>query len=603
MADIQDRQMPIEAHGIIGDMRSAALVADSGCVDFFCWPDFDSPSIFSALLDTPQAGVFQLAPDLPEARRQQLYLPDTNVLQTRWLDEQAVVECTDLMPINADVDAAPRLIRNIRVVSGSATIRLRCRVRHDYSRADTLAQIDGDDVLFHAPGQPSLRLSASQPLRIDEHCAVAEFELREGEHAEFVLGATDDPLVAAGACEHCLQETLKYWRRWMKQSNYRGRWREMVHRSALALKLLTSRKHGGIIAAATYGLPEAPGGERNWDYRYTWIRDASFTVYAFMRLGFSEEANAFMRWVRARVDDCSETPAHLRILYSLEGQHHLPETSLKHLSGHGGARPVRIGNEAHEQTQLDIFGELLDAVYLANKYGEAISHEGWKHVVGIVDQVCDSWQQKDVGIWEIRGEEQHFLHSRLMCWVALDRAIRLAQKRSLPAPFARWNDERQAIHDDIWNNFWDQDCGHFVQRIGCQGVDGSMLLMPLMRFVAATDPRWLATLEAIEQQLVRDGMVYRYRTDDGLEGEEGSFMACSFWYVECLARAGRLEKAHLEFEQLLRYANPLGLYAEELDKRGHHLGNTPQALSHLALISAASFLDHRLSGERTTWQP
>ena len=224
-------------------------------------------------------------------------------------------------------------------------------------------------------------------------------------------------------------------------------------------------------------------------------------------------------------------------------------------------------------------------------------------MVGIVDQVCDSWRQKDVGIWEIRGEEQHFLHSRLMCWVALDRAIRLAQKRSLPAPFARWNDERQAIHDDIWNNFWDQDCGHFVQRIGCQDVDGSMLLMPLMRFVAATDPRWLATLEAIEQQLVRDGMVYRYRTDDGLEGEEGSFMACSFWYVECLARAGRLEKAHLEFEQLLRYANPLGLYAEELDRRGHHLGNTPQALSHLALISAASFLDHRLSGERTTWQP
>ncbi len=603
MADIQDRQMPIEAHGIIGDMRSAALVADSGCVDFFCWPDFDSPSIFSALLDTPEAGVFQLAPDLPEARRQQLYLPDTNVLQTRWLDEQAIVECTDLMPINADVDAAPRLIRTIRVVSGHATIRLRCRVRHDYSRADTVAGLEGGDVLFTAPGQPSLRLSASEALEVDDQCAVAEFELREGEHAEFVLGAPDDPLVSAGACEHCRDETVKYWRRWMKQSNYRGRWREMVHRSALALKLLTSRKHGGIIAAATYGLPEAPGGERNWDYRYTWIRDASFTVYAFMRLGFSEEANAFMRWVRDRVEDCSETPAHLRILYSLRGQHHLPESSLDHLAGHGGAKPVRIGNEAHEQTQLDIFGELLDAVYLANKYGEAISHEGWKHVVGIVDQVCDSWQQKDVGIWEIRGEEQHFLHSRLMCWVALDRAIRLAQKRSLPAPFARWNDERQAIHDDIWNNFWDESCGHFVQRIGCQDVDGSMLLMPLMRFVAATDPRWLATLEAIEQQLVRDGMVYRYRTDDGLEGEEGSFMACSFWYVECLARAGRIEKAHLEFEQLLRYANPLGLYAEELDKRGHHLGNTPQALSHLALISAASFLDHRLSGERTTWQP
>lgn len=603
MADIQARQIPIEAHGIIGDMRSAALVADSGCVDFFCWPDFDSPSIFTALLDSPKAGVFQLAPDLPNARRQQLYLPDTNVLQTRWLDDQAVVECTDLMPINADVDDDPRLIRRIQVVSGSARIRMRCRVRHDYSLADTQARMNGADVVFHAPGQPSLRLSSSQTLTVDAHCGVAEFELREGEHAEFVLGALDDPLVAAGACEHCLQETLTYWRRWIKQSNYRGRWREMVHRSALALKLLTSRKHGGIIAAATYGLPEAAGGERNWDYRYTWIRDASFTVYAFMRLGFSEEAIGFMRWVRERVDGCTETPAKLRILYSLRGEHQLPESSLDHLAGHGGARPVRIGNEAHEQTQLDIFGELLDAVYLANKYGEAISHDGWRHVVDIVDQVCASWQQKDVGIWEIRGEEQHFLHSRLMCWVALDRAIRLAQKRSLPAPFARWNEQRQAIHDDIWSNFWDPDAGHFVQRIGCRDVDGSMLLMPLMRFVAATDPRWLATLEAIEQQLVRDGMVYRYRTDDGLKGEEGSFVACSFWYVECLARAGRTEQAHLEFEQLLRYANPLGLYAEELDRRGHHLGNTPQALSHLALISAANFLDHKLSGERTTWQP
>lgn len=603
MVEIQGRQMPIEAHGIIGDMRSAALVADSGCVDFLCWPDFDSPSIFTALLDSPEAGVFQLAPDLPGARRQQIYLPDTNVLQTRWLDESAVVECTDVMPINADVDDHPRLIRRIQVVSGKARIRMRCRVRHDYSRADTVAQMDGDDVLFHASDQPSLRLSASQSLTVDQHCGIAEFDLQEGEHAEFVLGAVDDPLVSAGACEDCLEATVAYWRRWIKQSTYRGRWREMVHRSALALKLLTSRKHGGILAAATYGLPEAAGGERNWDYRYTWIRDASFTVYAFMRLGFTEEANAFMRWVRERVDDCSETPAHLRILYSLRGQHELPESSLDHLAGHGGARPVRIGNEAHDQVQLDIFGELLDAVYLANKYGEAISHDGWHHVVGIVDQVCDSWQQKDVGIWEIRGEEQHFLHSRLMCWVALDRAIRLAEKRSLPAPFARWNDQRQAIHDDIWNNFWDEDCGHFIQRIGCQDVDGSMLLMPLMRFVAASDPRWLATLDAIEHQLVRDGMVYRYRTDDGLKGEEGSFVACSFWYVECLARAGRVEQAHLEFEQLLRYANPVGLYAEELDRRACHLGNTPQALSHLALISAASFLDHKLSGERTTWQP
>ena len=346
----------------------------------------------------------------------------------------------------------------------------------------------------------------------------------------------------------------------------------MVNRSALAMKLLTSRKHGAILAAATFGLPETTGGERNWDYRYTWIRDASFTVYAFMRLGFTEEANAYMRWLRGRVSDCRGQPMKLNILYGIDGRQELPEIELTHLSGHGGATPVRIGNLAYAQVQLDIFGELMDAVYLVNKYGEAISHEGWKHTVEVVDQVCETWQQEDVGIWEMRGEQHHFLHSRLMCWVALDRAIRLASKRSLPAPFARWDQTRQAIYADIWDNFWNEERGHFVQHIGGTGLDGSMLLMPLVRFVSARDPRWLATLDAIEKNLVRDGMVYRYHNDDnhidGLPGTEGAFAACSFWYVECLARAGRVEKAHLEFEQLLRYANPLGLYAEEFDSHG-----------------------------------
>jgi GH15 family glucan-1,4-alpha-glucosidase len=405
----------------------------------------------------------------------------------------------------------------------------------------------------------------------------------------------------------CLERTLKFWRDWIGQSNYRGRWREMVNRSALALKLLTSRKHGAILAAATFGLPETPGGERNWDYRYTWIRDASFTVYAFMRLGFVDEANAYMGWLRGRVSDCQGNSTKLNILYAIDGRQELPETELSHLSGHGGAQPVRIGNGAYDQIQLDIFGELMDAVYLVNKYGDAISHQGWKHVREVVDQVCETWQTADVGIWEMRGEQHHFLHSRLMCWVALDRAIRLASKRSLPAPFVQWDQTRQAIYADIWDNFWDEERGHFVQYKGGTALDGSMLLMPLVRFVSAKDPRWLSTLEAIEKTLVRDGMVYRYRNDDanidGLAGTEGAFAACSFWYVECLARAGQVEKAHLEFEQLLRYANPLGLYAEEFDSKGRHLGNTPQALTHLALISAASFLDRRLSGEKSVWQP
>ncbi len=602
-----EQQSPIGAHGIIGDMRSAALVNDKGSVDFFCWPEFDSPTIFCSLLDTPEAGIFQLAPDLPDARREQIYLPDTNVLQTRWLSEHAVVEITDLLPIGDDVDALPLLMRRVRVVSGSATFNLRCAVRHDYGRADTQAEMDAKDVTFHATGQPSIRLASDQALQIDAQAAVAQFTLEHNETAAFMLGGSDDPRFAEGAAELCMERTLKYWRGWIGQSNYRGRWREIVNRSALALKLLTSRRHGAILAAATFGLPETPGGERNWDYRYTWIRDASFTVYAFMRLGFVDEANHYMQWLRGRVSDCCGKPMKLNILYAIDGQQELPETELAHLSGHGGAQPVRIGNGAYDQIQLDIFGELMDAVYLVNKYGDAISHEGWRHVGEVVDQVCETWQSEDVGIWEMRGETHHFLHSRLMCWVALDRAIRLASKRSLPAPFARWDNTRQAIYTDIWDNFWNEERGHFVQYKGGTALDGSMLLMPLVRFVSAKDPRWLSTLEAIEKTLVRDGMVYRYRNEDanidGLSGTEGAFAACSFWYVECLARAGQVEKAHLEFEQLLRYANPLGLYAEEFDSHGRHLGNTPQALTHLALISAASFLDRKLSGEKSSWQP
>lgn len=600
-------QSAIEAHGIIGDMRTAALINDKGSVDFFCWPEFDSPSIFCSLLDSPRAGIFQLAPQLPDARREQMYLPDSNVLLTRWLAQEAVVEVTDLLPVSDHEHELPLLMRRVRVISGSATFELRCAVRHDYARAGTHAIEDGADVCFQAQGQPTLRLASTQPLNIEDQAACSRFTLHEGETAEFVLGAGDDPRVKVGEGDLALQRTLHYWRRWIAQSNYRGRWREMINRSALALKLLTSRDTGAIIAAATFGLPETPGGERNWDYRYTWIRDASFTVYAFMRLGFTEEANGFMRWLRGRVGECCSEPLKLNIMYGIDGRTELAETTLDHLSGHGGATPVRIGNGAVDQVQLDIYGELLDAVYLTNKYGEAISHEGWQHVTQIVNHVCDTWEQADVGIWEMRGEKHHFLHSRLMCWVALDRAIRLASKRSLPAPFAQWNDTRQAIHSDIWDNFFNAERGHFVQYKGGTALDGSMLLMPLVRFIGATDPAWLATLAAIEKTLVRDGMVYRYRNEDsgmdGLQGTEGAFAACSFWYVECLARAGQVEKAHQEFEQLLRYANPLGLYAEEFDCHARHLGNTPQALTHLALISAASFLDRKLDHQKTQWQP
>lgn len=386
MVDLKNEpQSAIDAHGIIGDMRSAALVNDKGSIDFFCWPEFDSPSIFCSLLDSPAAGIFQLTPDLPDARREQIYLPDTNVLQTRWLSNDAVVEITDFLTVSEEVDDLPILIRRVRVVSGKASIHMRCAVRHDYARAQTRATQDDGDVLFEAADQPGLRLTSSHTLQLDGDAAVASFELGQEEGAEFVLGGLDDPRVKNDCTDLCLERTLKFWRGWISQSNYRGRWREMVNRSALALKLLTSRKHGAILAAATFGLPETPGGERNWDYRYTWIRDASFTVYAFMRLGFIEEANGYMRWLKGRVGDCCDQPMKINILYGIDGRQELPETELSHLSGHGGAQPVRIGNEAYDQVQLDIYGELMDAVYLVNKYGETISHEGWKHTVEVAD--------------------------------------------------------------------------------------------------------------------------------------------------------------------------------------------------------------------------
>ncbi|TWI54281.1 GH15 family glucan-1,4-alpha-glucosidase [Pseudomonas duriflava] len=597
----------IEHHGIIGDLRTCALVADDGTIDYLCWPNLDSPSVFTALLDSDIAGLFSLAPDWSDARRLQLYLPDSNVLQTRWLAESGVAELTDLMPICSDEDALPRLIRRVVAIKGEVRLRMRCAPRHDYARARTQAIADDDSVRFEAEGQPSLRLAASIPLELDEEAAVAMFTLHEGEQALFVFGSADDEKVIADNIEPCLQDTLHFWQNWTRKSHYRGRWREMVERSALALKVLTSRKHGSIAAAATFGLPETLGGERNWDYRATWVRDASFTVYAFMRLGYTEEANHFMHWIGQCIENSTELPHKLQVMYRLDGHCEFKEESLDHLSGHAYSTPVRIGNDAYRQVQLDIYGELMDAVYLANKYGEAISHQGWQRVIRITDYVCENWQNPDAGIWEIRGEPQHFLHSRLMCWVAIDRALRLAIKRSLSMPYQRWYDARAAIHDDIWANFWNKEKGHFSATRGGDSLDGALLLMPLLRFVSATDPCWLATLDAIKNTLVHDGMVKRYQLadtpSDTLKGEEGSFTACSFWYVECLARAGRLEEARLEFEKMIRYANPLGLFSEELDARGHHLGNTPQALSHLALISAAFFIDRKLSGNGTQWQP
>jgi GH15 family glucan-1,4-alpha-glucosidase len=590
---------PIENHGIVGDLRTSALVGLDGTVDFLCWPRFDSPSVFASILDDEKGGRFELAPALNGARHRQLYLPDTNILLTRFLSHEGVAEVSDYMALGS----SQRLVRRAKAVRGPTRFRMRCAPRFDYARTGHTVREEGGSLVFTVVGGPSLRLRATVPLRIEGDDGVAEFDLRAGEAAAFVL--EDATLGHAGPADPldvsaCFKHTADSWRRWTARSTYRGRWRDMVNRSALVLKLMTSAEHGSMVAAPTFGLPEAIGGTRNWDYRYTWIRDAAFTVYAFLRLGHTTEANGFMRWLSA-VENERTKDGRLELMYRLDGHSELTETVLPHLGGYQGSMPVRIGNGAAGQLQLDIYGELMDAIYLSDKYGEQISHEGWEGITRSMDWVAANWEQPDEGIWEVRGGRRHFLHSRLMCWVALDRALRLARKRSLPAPLARWLEARDAIYDDIHANFWDPAQGAFVQSKGDTALDAACLLMPLMRFISPTDPRWLSTLKAVGERLVEDSLVRRYEDEsvDGLDGIEGTFNMCSFWYVECLARAGDVKKARFLFEKMLGYANHLGLYSEELGPAGEHLGNFPQAFTHLALISAAHYLDRALSAQET----
>jgi len=599
------RYAPIGEYGVIGDLHTVALVGMDGSIDFLCLPSFDSPSVFAALVDSERGGRFQIAPLLGSAARKQLYLPDTNVLLTRFLDDNGVAEVSDFMPV-ADVGQAHRLVRRAKTVRGEVRFQMRCDPRFDYARAIHTAERRSDtEVLFFGRSGDSelvLRLRSSVPMRLENGTALAEFTLRADTKAWFVLevvlrnepSASEQPDYESDA----FKQTVNFWRRWVARSTYGGRWREMVNRSALTLKLLTSRQHGSIVAAPTFGLPELVGGGRNWDYRYTWIRDSSFTLYGLMRLGYTQEAAAFMRWVVARCGELAPDGS-LQIMYGLDGRHALPEEVLPHLEGYMGSSPVRVGNAAFDNLQLDIYGELMDSVYLYDKYGSPIGYDDWANVVRLLDWLCANWHRPDEGIWEVRGGRQEFLYSRVMCWVAFDRAIRLASKRSFPAPLTRWYETRDTIYHDIFTRFWDPTRRAFVQHAGATTLDAAALLMPLVRFVSPTDPRWTSTLRAIEDELVSDSLVYRYRLSDrfsdGLTGDEGTFSMCSFWYVECLSRMGDLPKARLFFEKMLGYANHLGLYGEELGPQAQHLGNFPQAFTHLALISAAFDLDRRLS--------
>jgi GH15 family glucan-1,4-alpha-glucosidase len=592
---------PIENYGVIGDLSTTALVSMGGSIDFMCFPRFDSPTIFAALLDARRGGHFQIAPTGGEFKLHQRYFPDTNILLTRFLGEMGIAGISDFMAMQ-HLGHHHNLVRRVKCIRGEIKFRMICAPQFDYGRTGHTGQKKPHEMIFIPDDKkfPAVRLRGSVPMKMENGAAVAEFKLRAGEYAWFVLEEADGESRSAQAdyVSEAFKETMNYWINWLACSQYRGRWREMVARSALTLKLLTSLEHGSIVAAPTFGLPEQIGGPSNWDYRYTWVRDASFTLYALMRLGFTEEARAFIGWMEKRCRDLKPGQP-LQVMYRLDGRRDLPESVLKNFAGYRQSTPVRIGNAAGGQLQLDIYGELLDAVLIYDKHGEPISYDFWMNIVTLVEWVCRHWKKPDQGIWEERGRPRPFLYSRAMCWVAIDRAMQIARRRSFPAPLVRWHRVRDEIFTNIYKTFWNPRLKSFVQYQGAETMDASALMLPMVKFISPTDPRWKSTMKAIETHLVDDSLVYRYNAkkaaSHGPRGQEGTFSTCSFWYVECLARAGDLKQARFIFEKALGYANHLGLYAEQLGPCGEHLGNFPQALSHIALISAAWNLDERLT--------
>jgi GH15 family glucan-1,4-alpha-glucosidase len=599
---------PIEGHGLIGDLQTAALVSTDGTIDWMCLPRFDSPSIFASLLDKERGGSFSIGTTNEGCVMRQMYLPGTAILITRFMTTDGVGEVVDFMPI-AGEQATDRhqLVRLVRVVRGQMHFVIDFKPRFDYGREQPSIQIEGGGVSVRGANlRLNLNVAPEEPIardpevRVEDGAIIGTLTLSAGQVGGIILESQPEGparRVSAAEVTRLFEETRAFWRDWIGHSHYRGRWRENVERSAMALKLMTYAPTGALVAAPTAALPEQVGGERNWDYRYTWIRDASFSVYALLSLGFTHEAQRFMGWLNDRIRAADAKSGPLQIMYRVDGSTDMREEVLEHFEGYRGSRPVRIGNGAADQLQLDIYGEALDSVYLADSHNLPMSHEGWKHVSAIVDWVCDNWDRAEEGIWETRGGQQSFVYGRLMSWVALDRAVRMARDRARPSHLDRWIKERDAIYTQIMEKGWSERRKAFVQHYATDVLDASLLYMPLVGFVSPNDPIWQSTLHAMDGELVSDSLVYRYdpsASPDGLIGSEGTFSICTFWYVDALARSGRLEEARITFDKMLTYGNHLGLYSEEIGPTGEQLGNFPQAFSHLSLISAAVNLDYQL---------
>jgi GH15 family glucan-1,4-alpha-glucosidase len=596
--------LPIGEYGVIGDLHTVALVGTNGSIDWLCLPNFDAPSIFAAILDDHKGGFFKISPIGENITVKQMYLPDTNILITRFFSDDSLAEITDFMPIESETTHTwnHQVIRRVSVVHGDFHFKLLCQPAFDYARAKHQVDRVENGVVFHSKDL-SLALMSETPLKLEGHNAISDFTLKAGQSATFRLQWVQPRAKAIKALnekevEAVFQATIHFWRNWLAQCTYQGHWREVVYRSVLVLKLLTYAPTGAIIAAPTTSLPEAIGAERNWDYRYTWIRDASFSCYALLSLGFEMEAGRFMGWVEARCRELDPTKGGLQIMYGIDGRSELKEQTLDHLSGYQNSRPVRIGNAAATQLQFDIYGELMDAVFLYNKYGQVLSYHQWTYLRELMNWLCQHWQEPDDGLWEVRSGRQYFVYSRLMTWVALDRAIRIASQRGLPADNALWIKTRNQVYEEIIVKGWNKNLQAFVQYYDSNTLDACTLLMPTVKFLGPSDPLFTATLERILERLTFDSLVYRYDISkgatDGLTGREGTFSPCSFWLVESLTQVGKLNEARLKLEKMFSYANHLGLFAEEISTAGQMLGNYPQALTHLSLINAAVNLDKAL---------
>ncbi|KZT12312.1 glycoside hydrolase family 15 protein [Laetiporus sulphureus 93-53] len=668
--------IPLGDHGLIGNLRTAALVSIDGSIESYCIPNFDSPSIFARILDKDKGGHFSISPTVPFTTKQN-YLPSSNVLQTKFLNDQGVATITDFLPRQPKSSTARPLlawlIRRVEVIRGSFPLRVECAPAFDYARAPHTTKIIPDTsvpstfikpkiahhkVLFTSPkaglsldlryiaeatletvsvpavdlqildltGKGHLGLSACCDFTLSEGQAVTfvlrippEKEARDMSkltpekaqemcvpYEQLLLGASDlrppeDPFLTKELLRELLEGTTQYWNGWIRRSTYDGSWKEAVNRSALALKLLIYEPTGAVVASPTFSLPEYIGGTRNWDYRASWIRDSSFILYALIRLGFTHEANAYMEFILERLRTRNPDGS-LNIMYTIHGEKLFPEEVLSHLEGHKGSRPVRIGNGAIDHVQLDIYGELMDCIYLSQKYGKPLSYDTWVAVREIVEFVIDHLNEPDLSIWEVRDRHRNFTYSKVMLWVAIDRGLRLADKRSLPCPRRNeWIAARDALYEEIMAKAWNPKMRFFAQSYEDLDVlDSSLLIMPLVFFMTPSDPRFLSTLRQISNTperggLTSNGLVYRYdvkKAEDGVGGEEGTFCLCTLWCVEALARAGEydvtmLRKAVGMFEDFLQYTNHVGLCTEEISAAGEALGNAVQGFTHVTLISAA----------------